>query len=221
MTDTPLADLSLEDLRIALAPAVARAAVFDGWSEEAVRSAALEQGVDEAVALYAFADGAMAMITAWTAHIDAAMVEALPAEMLAGLSIRERIRRQIRFRLEAQAGMEESLRSALSIMARPLNVAAAAKLAWHSADLMWRQAGDRAVDYNHYTKRMTLSAIYAASLAVFMDDHSEDKAESWAFLDRRIEGVMRFEKLKSQLTPKSNMHFSPMRLLGRLRYPAH
>ena len=34
-------NLSLDELRVLLAPAVARAAVFDGWGDEAVRSAAL------------------------------------------------------------------------------------------------------------------------------------------------------------------------------------
>ena len=218
---TELSDLSLDDLRIALAPAVADAAVFDGWGEEAVKSAAFARGVAEELALYAFADGPMAMISAWIAAIDLAMAEALPADLLAILPIRERIGRLVRFRLEALAGQEETLRSALAIMARPRHLVAAAKLGWHSADVMWRLAGDRAVDYNHYTKRATLAGIYAATLSVFMDDQSEGKAETLAFLDRRIAGIMRFEKLKGQLLRKDAMHFSPVRLLGRLRYPAN
>ncbi|WP_183623710.1 COQ9 family protein [Novosphingobium sediminicola] len=213
-------NLSLDELRVLLAPGVARAAVFDGWGEEAVRAAAMEKGVSADVALYAFNEGAMAMISAWIASIDLAMVEALPAAELAKLPIRERISRLVRFRLSALGGAEESLRRAQAIMARPRNLAAAARLGWQSADAMWRLAGDRAVDFNHYTKRATLAGIYAATLAVFANDESEDKAETLAFLDRRIEGVMRFEKIKGQLLRRDAMHFSPVRLLGRLRYPA-
>jgi ubiquinone biosynthesis protein COQ9 len=215
-----LSDLPLDELRLALAPFVADAAVFDGWGEEAVKSAAAQQGVDVDLALYAFAGGEMALIGAWIASIDAAMEQALPKEVLATLSIRERIRRLIRFRLDAQNGREESLRRALSIMARPTNLLSTAKLGWHSADVMWRLAGDTAVDFNHYTKRATLAGIYAASLSVFAQDESLGKVDTMAFLDRRIEGVMRFEKLKRQFAPKDNMQFSPARLLGRLRYPA-
>lgn len=215
-----LSDLSLDDLRIALAPAVADAAVFDGWGEEAVKTAASAKGVAHELALYAFADGPMAMISAWIAAIDLAMAAALPADALAALPIRERIRRLVRFRLDALAGQEETLRRALAIMARPRHLAAAARLGWHSADVMWRLAGDTAVDFNHYTKRATLAGLYAATLAVFMDDQSADKAETLAFLDRRIEGVMRFEKLKGQFLRNDGMNFSPVRLLGRLRYPA-
>lgn len=218
-------NLSLDELRVALAPGVARAAVFDGWGEDAVREAAAEMGVSEDVALYAFnasemGGGAMAMISAWIASIDLAMFQALPAEELAKLPIRERISRLVRFRLAALDGAEESLRRAQAIMARPRNLAAAARLGWQSADAMWRLAGDRAVDFNHYTKRATLAGIYAATLAVFASDESEGKADTLAFLDRRIEGVMRFEKLKGQLLRRDSMHFSPVRLLGRLRYPA-
>jgi ubiquinone biosynthesis protein COQ9 len=85
---------------------------------------------------------------------------------------------------------------------------------------MWRLAGDTATDYNHYTKRMTLGSIYAATLAVFAQDESEDLADTKAFLDRRIEGVMKFEKAKARLLRPRDGTFSMARLLGRLRYPA-
>lgn len=213
-------DLTLDELRIALAPAIADAAAFDGWSEAAVRDAARRAGVDGDVAVYAFSDGPMAMIESFAASIDAAMAQALPPETLAAMKIRERIRSLITFRLDALAGREEALRRALAIMASPRHLAAAAKLGWRSADVMWRLAGDTAVDYNHYTKRATLSAIYAATLAVLVEDESEGKAETLAFLDRRIEGIMRFEKAKARLLRPDREHFSVVRLLGRLRYPA-
>ena len=85
---------------------------------------------------------------------------------------------------------------------------------------MWRLAGDVATDYNHYTKRMTLGSLYAATLAVYAQDDSADQAETKAFLDRRIEGVMKFEKAKARLLKPRAAGFSPVRLLGRLRYPA-
>jgi hypothetical protein len=62
---------SLDDLRLRLAPLIADAAVFDGWSGEAVKVAAEQAGVDADVAAYAFRGGAMEMIEAWTAAVDA------------------------------------------------------------------------------------------------------------------------------------------------------
>lgn len=217
MTD----DHSLDALRLRLAPAIAEAAVFDGWTDAAVAAAAVGEGVDPALAQFAFDGGAMAMITAWIARVDADMAEQLPQVQLSNLPIRERIRRLVQFRLDAQLGKEEALRRAMAIMAMPQNVAAATRLGWSSADKMWRLAGDTATDYNHYTKRLTLGAIYAATLSVFANDSSEDHADSRAFLDRRIDGVMKFEKAKAKWTRRSDKEtFSLTRLLGRLRYPA-
>jgi len=213
-------ELTLDELRIALAPRIAAAAVFDGWSKTAVSAAADEAGVDRDVAAYAYPGGAMDMIAAWIAHVDAAMAQAQPAEALAALPVRERIRRLVMARLDAVAGMEEALRRALAVMAMPQNAPRALKLGWHSADAMWRLAGDAATDYNHYTKRAILAGVYAATLAVFADDKGEGKAETRAFLDRRIDGILRFEKAKGQLLRPGEDRFSMARLLGRLRYPA-
>lgn len=213
-------ELALDDLRLALAPGIARAAAFDGWSEAAVAAAAEEAGVAPAAAAFAFDDGAMGMIAAWIGHVDAAMAQAFPEGALAGLPVRERIRRLVSFRLDAIAGREEALRRALAIMAMPQNAARALRLGWESADAMWRLAGDTATDYNHYTKRAMLAGIYAATLAVFADDTSDGKAATRAFLDRRIEGIIRFEKAKAKWSPPEEARFSLSRFLGRLRYPA-
>ncbi len=215
-----IADLTLDELRLALAPAIAEAAVFDGWSDEALVMAAEQLGADADVARLAFKGGALDMIFAWIEAVDMAMAAAFPEDVVAEMKIRERIRALVQFRLDAVAGQEEALRRAIAIMAMPQNVARSTRRGWHSADLMWRLAGDTATDYNHYTKRAILASIYAATLAVFVDDESEDKAETRAFLDRRIEGVMKFEKAKAKWLNPDRESFSLTRFLGRLRYPA-
>ena len=212
-------DRTLDELRLALAPEIARAAVFDGWTEEALGQAAALAGVDAAVARLAFPGGAMDMIGAWIDSTDARMRAHFAEGLLAGLKIRDRIRTLLLFRLDAIAGMEEALRRALAIQAMPQNLARTLRIGWHSADLMWRLAGDTATDYNHYTKRALLCGIYTATLAVFVDDRSEGKADTRAFLDRRIENVMQFEKAKAQLL-RNREGFDVARFLGRLRYPA-
>ncbi len=211
---------TLADLRRNLAPAIAAAAAFDGWSAQAVEQAARQCGVDPELAAYAFGGKPMAMIEAWVEAIDLAMAAAVPADSLAGVPVREKIRRLVMARLEATAGREEALLRALAIMAMPQNLARATQLGWHSADRMWRLAGDSATDYNHYTKRTTLAALYAATLHVHAREKDPEKPETRGFLERRIEGILRFEKVKAQLTRPHDERFSLTRLLGRLRYPA-
>ena len=218
---TDFSDLTLDELRVALAPDIAASAIFDGWNETALVAAAEMAGCDVDVARLAFPGSKpMDMIAAWIASVDQAMEVEWPAERLTTLKIRERIRTLVAFRLDAVAHIDEAVRRALAVMAQPQNARRALKMGWHSADIMWRLAGDTATDYNHYTKRAILAGIYSATLAVFVNDDSEGKADTHAFLERRIDGVMRFEKAKAQFLGKDRELPSLTRFLGRLRYPA-
>jgi len=214
-------DMTLDEVRAALAPILPRHAAFDGWRREAVTMAAEQCGIDAGIAALAFPGGAMEMIDAWFESIDSRMREALPQENLATLSIRMRITTLVETRLTLLARDREALRRAQAVMAMPRNAAAAARLGWRAADVMWRAAGDESTDLNHYTKRLTLAGVYAATLLVFVDDESEDWAETRAFLARRIEGVMRFERAKAQWKGiGAGERLSFARFIGRLRYPA-
>lgn len=159
------------------------------------------------------------MVDAWFEEIDRAMAAALPPERLAAMKVRGRIRALVLARLEAAAPYREALRAALALLARPDHLARAARLGWRAADRMWRLAGDTAVDFNHHSKRATLAALYGATLLAWLDDDSADWTDTRAFLDRRIDDVMRFEKLKARLRSDPERRFSPARFLGRLRYP--
>ncbi len=213
-------DETLDDLRLRLVPLVAANAGFDGWTVKAVDMAAEQAGIDKDIAALAFKDGPVSMISAWFASVDAAMLARFTPEALAAMKIRVRITALVEARLTLLAPHREALRRAQAILAMPQNVSKATQLGWHAADVMWRAAGDTAVDYNHYTKRATLGTVYAATLLTFVNDESEDFAETRAFLGRRIEDIMRFEKAKAKLREQSDMHFSPARFLGRLRYRA-
>ena len=221
MSINPLpADPTLDEVRAALAPIIARNAGFDGWSDAAVHAAADEVGVDRDVAKLAFKDNAIDMIDAWIDSIDMELAHRLPAEKLGAMKIRDRITALLATRLEIMAPDRESLRRAMAIMAMPQNLVRSAKIGWRSADRMWRLAGDTASDFNHYTKRMTLSAVYASTLSVFVNDDSDNFADARAFLDRRIDNVMQFEKVKFQAKQRQEYVPSLSRFIGRLRYPA-
>jgi ubiquinone biosynthesis protein COQ9 len=213
-------DPTLDEIRAALAPAIAANAGFDGWSDAALSLAAQAGGVDVDVARLAFPGGAIDMIDAWFAGVDAAMLAALPPEKLATMKIREKITALVEARLALLAPRRESLRRALAMLAMPTNLVHAAKLGWRAADLMWHAAGDTATDYNHYSKRTILAGVYGATVTVLVNDASEGHAETSAFLARRIEGIMRFEKTKAQLIGRTSHRPSLTRFISRLRYPA-
>ncbi|HEY0628614.1 MAG TPA: COQ9 family protein, partial [Sphingomicrobium sp.] len=186
----------LESIRLKLALPVGENAAFDGWNTKAVEAAATQTGIDLAQARLAFPKTQAEMVDTYIQGVDAAMEAEFTAERIAAMKVRDRIRSLIWYRLEMMAPAREAVRTGLSILAMPQNLPLALKAGWRSADLMWRLAGDTATDYNHYTKRLILSGVYASTLLAWLDDQSEGWVETAAFLDRRLADVMRFEKWK-------------------------
>lgn len=214
------ADPTIDEIRAALAPHIAASAAFDGFSQRALDDAANKLGLDVDVARIAFPDGPRGMIAEWFAAIDIQMEAELTPEILASMKIRQRITALVEKRIALVAKDREALRRALSILAMPQNAAFAAKLTWRAADHMWRLAGDTATDYNHYSKRMILGSVYAATMSVFLNDDSDDFADTKAFLARRIDQVMRFETWKHRRAANRPERPSLVRFIGRLRYPS-
>jgi ubiquinone biosynthesis protein COQ9 len=213
-------DMTLDELRMALAPLIPGNAVFDGWSDKALAMAAAELGVPAPRARLAFPCGATEMIDAWFDAIDRAMAAHFPLEKIEAMKIRERIAGLVMYRLEVINPHKEALRRALAILALPQNLALAGRLGWRAADRMWRIAGDKATDFNHYSKRAILMGVYGSTSLVYLDDSSEGLTATRAFLARRIDDVMRFEKVKAQWRGNRDRLPSLSRFLGRLRYPA-
>jgi ubiquinone biosynthesis protein COQ9 len=213
--DTPS---PLERLRRQLALAVGENAVFDGWTKAAVDAAAGQLGVDPVQARLAMPGTQAGMIDVYIQEVDRALEAYFSPERLSGMKIREKIRALVWRRLEIMGPAREAVRRALAILAMPQNVPLAMRIGWRTADLMWRIAGDTSTDFNHYTKRMTLGAVYGSTLLVWLDERSEGWTETAAFLDRRIDDVMRFEKFKAEWRGSSE-RLSLSRFLGRLRYP--
>ena len=212
--DTPLAEL-----RPRLIAAMLPNVPFDGWTALARDAAADADGIDRDIAAMALPDAA-AMADAFTARADAMMAGAMAAAGAAQMKVRDRIRLALRTRFEQAGEDRESVRSALAVMMRPANAGMAAKTLWRTADAMWRAAGDTATDFNHYSKRAILGSVYLASLLYWLDDDSEGHRATWDFIDRRIDGIMRFEKAKARVTGALGKLPDPARFLGRLRYPA-
>lgn len=209
----------LERLRRQLALAVGENAVFDGWTRAAVDSAAEQLGIDQAQARLALPKSQAGMIDLYIQEVDRALERSFTLEALAAMKIRLRIRSLVWRRLEIMGPAREAVRSALAILAMPQNVPLSLRAGWRTADLMWRLAGDISTDFNHYTKRVTLGAVYASTLLAWLDDDSDGWADTAAFLDRRIDNVMQFEKWKAQWRGSSDRRLSLSRFLGRLRYP--
>ena len=193
-------DASSEATREALIVAVLGHVPFDGWGEKALLAAADECAVEAAAAHRAFPRGAASLIEYHAARIDRCMEEGLGStEALKGMGVRQRIAAAVRLRLELEQSNREAVRAALAYCAMPQNARLSLTCLYHTVDTVWFAIGDKSTDFNFYSKRALLAGAYGATLLYWLDDSSENYEESWAFLDRRLEDVMRVGRAKANL----------------------
>ena len=194
---------------------------FDGWSEATFKAAVADTGVAPDVARVACPRGAVDLALAFHARGDSAMLERMRSEDLSGMRFRDRIAAGVRFRLEA-AEDKEAVRRGTTLFALPLYAADGAKAIWGTADKIWTELGDSSEDVNWYTKRATLSGVYGSTVLFWLGDDSVDHADTWAFLDRRIDDVMQIEKVKAQVRESpvlSRLMAGPNWLLSHVKAP--
>ncbi len=187
------------DNRDRLAEAVMAQAAFDGWSQSAITAAARSLALPEGEARRLFPGGTREIIDWIDARATDRMLSELKTRDLASMRIRQRVALAVRLRLEPLNAHREALRRAAAIMATPLNARKGAAAVWRTVDAIWHALGDTSTDYNYYTKRGLLAGVYGSTTLVWLNDRSPDCTDTWAFLDRRIENVMQFEKLKGQV----------------------
>jgi len=167
-----------------------------GWSRAALAAGLADLGRDALEQEWLFPRGPVEAIEAWCDLADREMEAQAKAEDLASLKIPRRIRRVVLIRLEQATPAREAVRRALALQSLPWNLASAARTVGRTADAMWAAAGDTSADFSWYTRRATLAAIYGATLAFWLQDESEGHAATEAFLDRRLAGLARFQRMK-------------------------
>lgn len=213
MTQSPL-DLLLE----AIVPHV----VFDGWSTTAFEMARQDAGLSAPDAAQAAPRGALDLAVAYHRRGDQAMRDAMTNADLSEMRYRDKVAHAIWLRLQAIED-PEAVRRAMSLFSLPQHAAEGTRLVWETADAIWTTLGDSSEDVNWYTKRMTLSAVWSAVLLFWLGDQSEDQADTLAFIDRRIEDVMRIEQAKASVrkSPLLRAAFSPLTaLLSPIKAPS-
>jgi ubiquinone biosynthesis protein COQ9 len=186
-------------LRDRLADAMAAEASFDGWTRTALASGARRLELPPGEADRLFPGGPVQVLTHLSQRADLRTVEDMEKEGVAGMKIRDRIKSAVRIRLERHAGEREAVRRALALLSLPFNAGLALKLLYKTVDAMWYAAGDTSTDFNFYTKRATLAGVYSSTLLYWLNDRSAGAEATWSFLDRRIDDVMKIEKLKLQV----------------------
>ena len=199
---------SREDQRDRLLEAALVHVPFDGWSRRSLFAGARDLGIEPGLVRRLFPRGGDDLLAQLERWADRAMLARIDMGKLHAMRIRERIATLVRARLEALTPHREAMRRAVAARLLPSNAIAGCASLWRTVDLMWSVAGDKAQDYNYYTKRSLLAAVWTSTFLFWLEDRSEGSRDSWAFLDRRIADVMQIGALGARFG-------EAMRSLGR------
>jgi ubiquinone biosynthesis protein COQ9 len=201
-----------------LKQAVAQAALahipFDGFTDKTLTAAAADAGVDKKALARLFPGGPLDLVEAMSDMFDDEMETRLAKAKLGTMKVRARIATAVKTRIEILKPHKEAARRAAAFLTLPPHAARGATLLYRTVDAMWRAAGDTSTDFNFYTKRAILAGVYSATLMRWFNDTSEDESETDAFLARRIDDVMRFEKFKAQIRERAKHLPSLSDILG-------
>lgn len=203
-----------DEVRTAILEKMLELVPFEGWTVEVLRRAAAEAGYDRAVQRQAFPRGVIDIISYYSHVADQVMIGQLEEADLTSLKVRQKITLAVRLRIEALSETREAARRAAGLLSLPMHAPTAARLVYRTVDAMWRAAGDTSTDFNFYTKRTLLAGVYSSTLMHWFSDHSEDGADTWAFLDRRIENVMQIQKARGKLSERFKHAPNPFSVLA-------
>ena len=180
-----------EALRTQLLEAALPDIAFDGWTDVVLENACKKTGISAQEAETALPDGIASLALHFSTWADQKMLARLKKTDLAKLRVRDRIALGVRTRLEILMPWKQAVSTATSYLGLSPRGMQMPQIVWHTADKIWWAAGDTATDYNHYTKRFLLSGVLTTTTLYWLNDDSDDHADTWAFLDRRIDNVLK------------------------------
>lgn len=175
---------------------------FDGWSQQALERGIADAGLSPADGLRAFPEGIEDCLEYFMEYADCKMHEGLSSLPLQHMRMHEKVGAAIMLRLETLLPYRECVRKAVAHYALPTQTGKALKRLYTTVDAIWRAVGDTPTDFSFYTKRMSLAAIYTSTLLFWLEDESENLAETHAFLQRRMANLRSFHHFKKNLRPE-------------------
>ena len=164
-----------------------------GWNRISLERAALDLGLEAAMAHLMFPGGVAEIVDYFAGWSDQQLHKAIELENLGKLRVREKIYTCVKLRLEVNNKYREAIRGLLSYLILPQNATLGMRLAWRTASEIWYLSGDTSTDWNYYTKRGLLVSVYSTTLMYWLSDNPDedgDYPKTWEFLNRRISDVL-------------------------------
>ncbi len=216
-----MSDARIKQQRAILKEALPIAA-FDGWSQATLTKAAVKVGMPAMEARRLFPDGVPEALICYAEWLREQLMDAVKQTSLKDMRVHERIRWLVLAYFALMEPHREAVRRAAAIGIMPQHATRSIRTLWQLCDVMWRLAGDSSTDFNYYTKRGLLAKVIASSFICWLNDTSVEHTDTQAFLDRRLQDVLRTGKAIGQTRQRivATVESATDQLLNRKRYRA-
>ena len=179
--------------------ALLRHVPFDGWTLSSLKMAVKEAGFKEGDEYRAF-DGDMDQVLVYAFEwFDHKMEEKLKKIDLKAMRTKDRVATCIMVRLHLMAPYKMAIQKSFSYLAKPSKALLGAKCVAKTVNKIWYAAGDKATDFNYYTKRALLMGVYVSTVRFWLQDQTGDDFATRAYLERRLADAMKIPQLKATL----------------------
>ncbi len=209
----PFSDLTEAESRLAAAVAgfVPQLGLNRMSVEAGAKAAGMSAGERDLIAPNGAADIAALL---WRSH-DEVLTKPEMANTISNMKIRDKIGHLLNARIDAFARDEKLAQRMAGFFALPHHFDLHRRLMWETADIIWRLAGDKALDENHYSKRLIVSGILTTAAVTRLTRGAEAQSEQ---IRRNIEAVMEYEKFKAKLPSPTEHMLNLAASLGKLRF---
>lgn len=199
--------------RDALLTAALAHVAFDGWTTATLRAGARDAGLAPDDVADAFPRGVADAVRHFSRMADSYMLAELEKADLGELRIHARVALAVETRLAFLDAHREAVHRGMTWLAMPQNALLGARLLYRTVDDIWYAVGDRSADFSFYTKRGLLAGVVGSTTLYWLDDRSEDSAETTAFLHRRLADVMKIHGARKRIEETRDRALGPLGIL--------
>ncbi|GAM22978.1 hypothetical protein SAMD00019534_061530, partial [Acytostelium subglobosum LB1] len=169
-----------------------------GWSEAAIAKACTDLGY--APTMHGlFENGGYDLAFHFVNRCNKQLKEKLSGDVLATLTQRERVKMVIKVRLSMITPYLNRWAEAMQLLAHPSNLTTSAPSMASLVDEIWHLVDDRSTDFEWYTKRGLLAALYTSSELYMLNDTSPEHKDTWRFVDDRVDDMVSLLKFNRDI----------------------
>lgn len=172
---------------------------ISGWTIESLRQAVIDAGYQDGDEYRAFRGDIDRLVAYYLDYNDRQMLSKLEDIDLSAMRVKDRVATAVMVRFRMAEPHKQVAVKTSDYLKHPTRASVAAKSLYNTVSQIWYACGDNSTDYNFYTKRGLLAAVYSATFMFWLKDDSEDNIRTRAYLSKKLDQVMQIPKIKSVL----------------------